>query len=260
MLKKILIFGICLLTLNVKAKELPIFTIGSSTAYKGEIVTIPITLKNNPGFSYLGVKIRYDSSKLDYVDSYLTADFSAATLKGIEINDKKTITLYAITSDDTLIKSNGKIAEMKFKILSDKIEDIKIEATIDNFGNNTNSEININKKDGIINIANHGIVGKNEVLEKDNFPENNVTYKSTNDKVASIDKDGNITFNGNGNATIEVIDENGKTIYRKEYKVDTIPKKEQKSNSNKLLYIFLGLFSCIVIISLVFFVRKRAHN
>ena len=44
MFKKILIIGICLVALNVKAEELPIFTIGSSTAYKDETITVPIKL------------------------------------------------------------------------------------------------------------------------------------------------------------------------------------------------------------------------
>ena len=261
MFKKILIIGICLVTLNVKAKELPIFTIGSSTAYKDEIITVPITLKNNPGFSYLGVKIRYDSSKLDYVDSYLTADFTNASSKGIEINAKKTITLYALTSGNALIKADGKIAEIQFKVISNKIEDIKVEATIDNFGNANNEEIDISKEDGIIHVLNHGEVGKEEVIEEANLTDKKVTYKSSNEDVATVSEDGIVTFKNSGTTEIEAIDENGNVLYKKNYKVDNPDDKKEKNikkNKNIYLYVILGFFICIMIA--IFFFFKKHHD
>lgn len=262
MFKKILIIGICLVALNVKAEELPIFTIGSSTAYKDETITVPITLQNNPGFSYLGVKIRYDSSKLEYVSSNLTNDFNNADLKGIEINAKKTITLYALTSSDNLIKVAGKIAEIKFKVISDKIEDISIEATIDNFGNSNDEEIAISKKDGIIHVVNHGEVGKKEVIEKDNIKSDKVIYKSSNEDVATISEDGIVTFKNSGTTEIEVTDENGNSLYKKEYKVDIPNAKDRNKNDKKnniYLYIVLGLFISIILIFFIkiFFLDKK---
>ncbi len=259
MFKKILIIGICLVALNVKAEELPIFIIGSSTAYKDETITVPITLQNNPGFSYLGVKIRYDSKKLEYVNSHLTNDFDNADLKGIEINAKKTITLYALTSSDNLIKADGKIAEIKFKVISDKIEDISVEATIDNFGNTNDEEIDISKKDGIIHIINHGEVGKEEVIEKDNLNSDKVIYKSSNEDVATVSEDGIVTFKNSGTTEIEVTDENGNSLYKKEYKVDKPNTKDKSKKKNStFLYIVFGIFISIIIV--IFLIKIIHHN
>lgn len=271
MFKKIIlsIIGIYfILNLNVQAEELPTFKVGSATAYKDETITIPITLSNNSGFGFLGVKIRYDTEKLEYVDSYITAKLSKASLKGIEINAKKTITLYALTSnEDDVIKDNGKIAEIKFKVLSNTTEDVKVEATIDNFGKGKNEEIKVNKIDGTIHITTHGVVGKNEdlsseikdVLKKDQ-KEEKITWQSSNEKVATVDAEGNVTFKKNGTAKIEALTEDGTVIYEKSYKVDKKTPKTSKKINNYLILGGLGLIIVLVIIFLKLKNKKRQEK
>lgn len=271
MLKKLtlILIGISILfNINVKAEELPTFKVGSCTAYKGETITVPIYLENNPGFDFLGIKIRYNSEKLEYVESYLTAEFTGASLKGIEINAKKTITLYALTSEDEkAIDVQGKIAEIKFKVLADNFEDVPIEATIDNFGKGRNEKIDITKIDGNVHILVHGVIGEkenlsselDELLEKNNIDNKNIKWRSSNEDVATVDEEGSVTFKDNGTAKIEATDEDGNVLYEKSYKVDK-KNTTKTSDTTKVNYFVIFLIILLILIILIIsflIVRKR---
>ncbi len=269
---------ICLLCLTIllmpnhsQAKELPTLKIGSSSGYKDEILTIPITLENNPGFSYIGAKIRYDATKLEYVNSKLLA-FKSAGMRGIEINSYKTITLYALTIDDKLFEENGKIGEIQFKVLSEEEEEVPIEVTIDNFGKGEGDAIEIKKEDGVIQVKSHGTIDKQEDLSKEiDEKAEDITWKSSNEDIAEVDEKGNVVFHDEGEVTIEAVDKDGKTVYKKEYKVDDGKKvneeeKEEKetketSKKNQSSYILGGVILLVIILLLfILYKKKKSKN
>ncbi len=262
-MKKYLIFVLIsffLSILNVNAFELPTITVGSSSSYIGEKVIIPITIENNSGFNYLGAKIRYDSTKLEYVSSTLKG-FDKAYMKGLEINNYKTITLYALTATNELtIDDNGVIGEIEFKVIADNLENIPIEITIDNFGKGEDEDIEIKSNNGNVKVLKHGVIGEKEDLSE-KIPENNdgnVTWQSSNEDVATVDENGNVTFKGDGDAIIEAVDKEGNTIYQKEYKVDSKKDKENSKESNNI-YLCIGIPLVLVTLFLciIFLIKKK---
>lgn len=248
--------------LNVEADELPTLKVGSCHAYKNEIITIPITLKNNPGFNYLGAKIRYDSSKLEYKSSKIKG-LTSATMKGIEINSHKTVTLYALTSNDTLIKDNGKIAQIEFEVLDDSIDEIPIEVEIDNYGKDK-EDIEIKKVDGLVSLANHGNKGSSNDLSnevKKSNKEQKITWKSSDKKVAIVDQNGKVTFKDNGNVKIQAIDEDDNIVLDKDYKIDAKVPKNLGSNESdySIPLIILGIVILVftIVVLIIYFKKKK---
>lgn len=62
---------------GVTAADTPIMTVGSVEGYKGDTVTLYVTLENNPGFSTASVKIEFDDTDITLTDAELCGGFAA---------------------------------------------------------------------------------------------------------------------------------------------------------------------------------------
>ena len=213
--------------LTCKAEELPTIKVGSCYAYNGEKVSIPITIKNNKGFSYLGAKIRYDSTKLKYVSSKLRG-LNNASMKKIDIG----------------INDNGEIASIDFEVINNDLEEIPVEITVDSFGKDR-TDIKTKSINGVVKVIDFAKKGSsldlsdkvqkrndeyivNNKDKKDNKTKDEdsqvkkaeTIWKSSNEDVATVDKKGNVTFKNNGTVSITARDENNNLLLEKKYKVD----------------------------------------
>lgn len=229
-MKKVL--GICLLLIytlvpNVYAKELPTISVGSFDVSIGDKISVPIQLENNEGFSYIGIKITYDESSLKYVEAELIG-LEEADLKDIA-NDKDTVTMYAVCMNETkVIKTNGSIANITFQVKEEaKNSNLKIEVT--DYGKEDLIDLEYIKQDGEIRVLRKQSVKEKEDLNQYIPPTNEqeIYWESQDPTVATIDKDGIITFQEEGKTTITGKDEKGNVIVSKEYNVVN-EKKEQK--------------------------------
>lgn len=61
----------------VAAADTPVMTVGSVEGYKGDTVTLYVTLENNPGFSAASVEIAFDNTNITLTDAELCGDFAA---------------------------------------------------------------------------------------------------------------------------------------------------------------------------------------
>ena len=61
---------------GVAAADTPTMTIGSAEGYKGDTVTLYVTLENNPGFSAASVKIEFDDTNITLTDAKLCEGFA----------------------------------------------------------------------------------------------------------------------------------------------------------------------------------------
>ena len=61
----------------VAAADTPVMTVGSVEGYKGDTVTLYVTLENNPGFSAASVEIVFDNTNITLTDAELCGDFAA---------------------------------------------------------------------------------------------------------------------------------------------------------------------------------------
>lgn len=251
---------------NVYAEELPTISVGSFDAYIGEEITVPITIQNNPGCSYLGVKIYYDLNQLEYVNSKLKGLKNADMKDIVRSNDM--ITLYAMAIDEgKYMKDQGTIAEITFHVKEDATTStLRIEVT--DFGGEDLVDYQFKQVEGVIRIAD-----KKNLYSKDDLTqlvppttEGEVIWKSDDEKVATIDEQGNITFSGEGSTTVTGTDSDGNIVLEKEYKVvaDKKENPKDKENKNKTkqnehkkneLFIYtlisLGILSIIIVILLI---------
>lgn len=210
-------------------------------------VTFDVTLEDNPGFQTLGLKIRYDTKKLEYIDSSLLA-FKDADLKDIVINDKNIISLYAI-STEKLLKYNGDIAQINFK-LKDNSLDNAIEFKITDF-NDGKTDLDYEKSNENATLEEVDL-NSSKTLTLDN--ENN-KWISSNEDLAGIDSNGKIIFKKDGKVTFSQIDENGNIIEEKNYSI-----KKAKKNNFILIAIIIFLLIIIITFVLLHFFKKLKNK
>ncbi len=229
------------------------FSLNEEVNTNEEEVEINLSLKNNPGFGYLGLEISFDQEKLEYVSSQVTG-MANALLKGAELNEDGNVSVYALqVNANKLIKDNDKIVKIKFKI---KKEFLKTTISFQNVsvGQDEKTPIAYTTK----NLELKKELKENVVLEdtkslKDevsNYLDNDTNYEdikwqSTDEDVVEI-VDGNIVFKNPGNATI-IGQIAGETIYEKQFLV--------KKEFNYLLLIIpiaIGIVGLVIIL-----IKKR---
>ena len=85
-MKKIAAIILCIViigSLCVSAQTAPTFTVGNAVAERGQTVSVPVTIENNPGFCSFTIGVEYDESVLEFVgftydDTDLPGMFTAA--------------------------------------------------------------------------------------------------------------------------------------------------------------------------------------
>lgn len=261
-MKKILgmiLLLICILFSNVYANELPTLTVGSFDASIGEEITIPITLENNrDGFACIGLKIGYDSKNLEYVSAKIKG-LKEAQMKDIS-NTNDSIFLYALVyDDDKILKDNGVIAEIKFKVKDNAItSDLKV-VQLD-YGDKELNRLEYKVNDGKIKIVEKEKKSSTKDLSSliENKENKKIKWKSSDNKIAIVDKDGKVTFKNNGTTVITAEDDDGNLLLEKEYKVTS--KDSKNDNKKEISIVGILVFIFLVIVSIIAIIIFRKKN
>ena len=251
----ILIAIITILPINIKEKKKKTtFSLNEVTSTVGSEITMKFNVDNNPEFGILAVKFHYDINKLEYISSKING-LENALLKNVESNNKGIIALYAITLDTKkLMNDTGNLVEMKFKIKDEVEEDIKIKVEVTDFGKDENTPIEFDSIDGNIIIKKEiekVYINNTTALNEKIDDKNNVVWESSDEKIATVDENGNVEFKEAGNVTIKAKDkENNNVIYEKDYQVET---KEKANNYNMIIISIIA----ILLIGIIVFLIKR---
>ena len=251
----ILLILILIFPTIIFADEITTFSLNEVTASPGNNVTIKLDIENNPAFGVLTARVKYDNTKLEYVSSELIG--IKTSLKGTDKNQSKGIVaLYAITLDESkLMKNSGEILKIEFKINEEVTEDIPLELEIVDYGISDTKTLEYNKNDGIIHIKSNvdtvskdkkeNLLDKAKEKIKELEKQDDIKWTSSDENIAIVDKDGNVTFKDNGNVTIEAKDEEGNIIYTKDYYVkDKVYKKLKLST---IVIIIITIITIIII-------------
>lgn len=99
------------------------FTVGTASGAKGDIVKIPVSIDNNPGFIASLMNFQYDNTVVKYI-GYEKGDF----LTDYEFADNNGVLKFLnLEEGDKDVKNNGLLFNIKFEILKDSAEtDIKL--------------------------------------------------------------------------------------------------------------------------------------
>jgi hypothetical protein len=267
-MKKLMTFIFLLvMPLLVYADSETIFSLNEIESSPGNNVTVILNMDNKQEFGVLTAKVHYDSTKLEYVSSQLKG--LDAMLRGSDKNEETGIVaFYAINLSDKMMKDNGNVFLIEFKIKEDVTEDIPLELEIKDFGKDENTKLAYSVQNGLIKIkANVNTVEKNKsvdltdelekaIKENSENPDEKIeiSWSSSNDDVATVDENGHVEFKKDGNVTIEAKDSEGNVIYSKDYNV-----KEKVSKNYHIKEIIIGVV-IIGIIALIIVWRKKCKK
>lgn len=244
MMKKVLISFILFIvvcTNIVYAQSLPTFKVGKLT-YNNDEVSVPLELINNNGFNALGIKITYDTDSLEYIDGNLE-NLDGYELKGVTENKDHVIVIYAIsTVEKSLFKSDGTIANLKFRI-KEKAVDSSLKINVTDYGTNEDNYLDFFVENGVIRIPKDAKVNEKISIKDDNAS----NYTTSSEDVAEVDENGEVHFVGEGDVTIQSTDEYGMVINEHKYVV--------KNDTPKDRILIISILSLILvsIIALVSF-------
>ena len=90
-------------------------TFGEVMSKVGDEITVPVTIKNNPGIAAFRFRITYDTEDLEFVSVEKGSALSDGTMSSVTNAEEKTMTFtwLSVTNDS----SDGEIALLKFKVL-----------------------------------------------------------------------------------------------------------------------------------------------
>ena len=263
-MKKIFLL-LLIIPITINAENITTFSIDEISASAGNNITVDLNMDNNQEFSVLTIKVHYDNTKLEYISSEMYG--LNATLRGTDKNsDKGIVALYAINLNSSKkMNDSGKIMTIEFKIKDDVTVDLPLNIEIKDFSADETNKLKYKVKDGLIKIKNNvNTVTKNdtaslfekllEETKKEGLKNEDVTWSTTDDNIASVDSEGNVTFKDNGNVEIFAKDSTGAILYSKEYYVNS------KLKNKKYIFIAIGISIAIVIILLLLLRRKKCQK
>ncbi len=261
---------------NIDAVELPTFEVGNSLVKIGEEIEVPIAIKNNVGFSVIGMKIDFDENSLTYIDGEMLG-FENFSMKDLAINDSNIISFYAISFNE-VYTNNQNLLLLKFKVNEDAIDnDINLDVT--DYATSELETLEYQVINGRITVTNSkeeqndNNKTETKTSEEDNSKsvidrriekvktgkkiyynlENNHKLESSNTDIAVINEDNTITFNKTGEVEIVETNEYGEIVNTKQYNV--IKKRP-------IIYIImiLILLVFILIIKIIYNKNKKSKN
>lgn len=125
-----------------------VITVGSVSGKVDKKVTVPVSIKGNPGFMAMLLEFNYDTSVLKY-KGYTQGDF----LTDYQFNDDNG-TLRFLNLEDGDVKDNGVLVNLEFEIVSDSAEktDIKLTVASDSIANQKEQLISATGENGTVTI------------------------------------------------------------------------------------------------------------
>ena len=133
---------------NGSSSKNTVITVESVSGKKGKTVTVPVSIKGNPGFMTMLLSMDYDTEVLKY-KGYQKSDF----LTDYEFSDIDG-TLRFLTLEDTDINKNGVFVNIVFEILDDKVSETKITFNTDEnqIANSAQKFVTAEFENGVVKI------------------------------------------------------------------------------------------------------------
>ena len=141
---------------NVNVSEVtsrtPSIKVENTTAKAGDEVLVNVYVTNNPGFSFLKIRLYYDKTSLAFV----SAENGEVSTDSMEIGNRTSALLEAVLwSSATDATADGKLVTLKFKVLDNTAEgDYSVSTKVVEAYNYDEDEVNFMAVDGVITVRN----------------------------------------------------------------------------------------------------------
>ncbi|MCM1340111.1 MAG: Ig-like domain-containing protein, partial [Acetobacter sp.] len=198
--------------------------IGTAEGYRGDNVNINVTLENNPGFSTASIKIDYDAERINLDSAELCGEFAS----GANVSYDNLPYLTFVKNNDS---TDSLFLTLSFKILENaEIGNVPISILYDegDISNKAEEDVNFEVIPGGIDIMAKPVsvtgvsldkntlsikTGESETLNATVSPDDatnkNLTWKSSDESVVTVDADGKMTGIKKGTAIVTVTTEDG---------------------------------------------------
>ncbi|MBR4031032.1 MAG: hypothetical protein IKJ06_06540 [Clostridia bacterium] len=154
-MKKITAFLVILFILStyVFAVNSPALTVGTVTADNGDTVTIPVTVKDNPGFAGFSFDVTYNKTYLTPVDASRGPIWSSSITHNIQegVAPSGVLTVVGAKIDDTT--DDGILCYIKFKISDSASGEYPLTLVNKGITNSNYEIIDFNTTNGKIDVA-----------------------------------------------------------------------------------------------------------
>ena len=155
----LLSFALCFININttVSAEEnnSSIISIESVTGTIGETISVPITIKDNPGIISLVTEISYDNSALSFKGVNKSADFwkSATMTPGGDLNAQPYRIIWYDGLSNSDFTEDGTLAELSFEVLKTGSHVIDLSISSSDTFNNNFVKVPFEVKNGVIEVV-----------------------------------------------------------------------------------------------------------
>ena len=155
----LLSFALCFININttVSAEEnkSSIISIESVTGTIGETISVPITIKDNPGIISLVTEISYDNSALSFKGVNKSADFwkSATMTPGGDLNAQPYRIIWYDGLSNSDFTEDGTLAELSFEVLKTGSHTIDLSISSSDTFNNNFVKVPFEVKNGVIEVV-----------------------------------------------------------------------------------------------------------
>lgn len=222
---------------NVYAKT--VFKANDVNGKVGDRVTIKVNKSDNQEFLALGIKIKYDNSKLEFDDCTING-FRKAVMKGCNENDG-VIIFYAI-GISRMMNDSGNIYNVYFKIKNVDDNYIPIDLKVTDYSKDLKNTLEYDTIPGKI-VLKEDDNDTNTGSDSSNISVNNKSINSSNDnktlnKIKKYDNNSNKSISDKSNSTND----------------DNMDKKKFSFSKDNRQIIFIIMV--IILILLLFIVKK----
>jgi hypothetical protein len=155
----LLSFALCFININttVSAEEnkSSIISIESVKGKVGETISVPISIKDNPGIISLVTEISYDNSALSFKGVKKSADFwkSATMTPGGDLNAQPYRIIWYDGLSNSDFTEDGTLAELSFEVLKTGSHTIDLSISSSDTFNNNFVKVPFEVKNGVIEVV-----------------------------------------------------------------------------------------------------------
>ena len=134
------------------ASDDPTFVVGSAQGAVGDVVSVPLSLKNNPGITALKVSIAYPVDSFELLSVEDAGLFESAVSTSSFTKNPVTVSWFAADSGNK--KDNGELCILKFRIKDDaKSGEITVSYDEEDVFDNTFTNVSFKTENGSITVG-----------------------------------------------------------------------------------------------------------
>ncbi len=211
-------------------------------------VSVPLTIEDYEEFQVIGIKIHYDNTKLTFQEGNLIS-LQNGFYHGLEEHDG-VVTIYAFNlTEEPLEVIDHTLANLTFEWLDSNTAQLPLEIEVTDFSNADLSALEYEVVNGLITKE------KEISLKEEAQTDKNLSWSSSDERVASVDPSGQVTFHEYGEVTIKAQDENGNVVFQKTM-------VNQQESPHKMIWwiIPISLLSIGTILGGILYVQKKKNK